>query len=143
MSFGFRTAAETILGQPDERMNVGKILIQRQGPLKLADGLICSVGEHLDESQAGVAQGMVRREGKSFDRGRFGCRKPRGSIVGHKAGANCAIDGCHAEHCLDVAGIEFQGTLEKAPCLRQVFGSCPSVETSPALKDQIHRVRTG
>ena len=83
---------------------------------------------------------MVRCEGKSFDRGRLGDGKPCNPVVGHKGGSNCRIDTRHADQGIDVARIKLQGTLEKSARLDQVFGGSPSIQASPTLKIQVHRI---
>jgi hypothetical protein len=71
------------IGKTDERMSVGKISIQRQRLLIFANALIRSLRKHLHAAQDQMGQSVVRGEGKSFDRGRLGCRKPRGPVVRH------------------------------------------------------------
>ncbi len=143
MGLGFLAATEKKLGETDEAMSFGQIVIQCQCPFAFCDGLDRAVSKHLDEAQDAMGPSMVRRMGQSPDCGCLGRRKVRDPVVAHKVGPNRRFNPRRADQRLDVAGIESQGTVEKGLRLGHVFGGRPIVRPSPALEIQVHRIGMG
>jgi hypothetical protein len=71
MSFRLYASAYHIFGHADRSVGASQIWIQCHSALALSDALSNSVCKNLNDAQDAMSLGMVRRQGQSFEHGRF------------------------------------------------------------------------
>lgn len=124
VSLCFDSATKNSLGCAHKSMGLGQVAIQRQRVLAFGDAFRY-VSNAIYHSETKAGQGMAWRQGKCLCHRSFGSKQTCLEVVNDEKTGASQVNPSDARQCIDVLGINFQGTFEKHACLRNMGGVKP------------------